>query len=311
MSNKVELIYNGKKRISTVSKSLSDKTAYQDILIGSDYIEFLRKRLILLKDILASDGSIYIHIDWKMGHYVKVLMDEIFGQERFINDITRIKCNPKNFKRNAYGNMKDMVLFYSKTKKYIWNEQREGLSEDDIKRLFPKIDRNGQRYTTTPLHAPGETKNGSTGQSWKGLKPPKGRHWRCQLKELNRLDKLGLIEWSSTGNPRKKIFADNVISNGKKRQDIWEFKDYPYPSYPTEKNIEMLKMIIKNSSNPNDIVLDCFAGSGSTLIAAEETGRKWIGIDDSKVALQTFRKRATSVKHFPLFKQYFLEPIKM
>jgi len=313
LKGKVRLIYidppfstnqvykGGEDRTATVSKSDMDRKAYEDILVGSEYLEFLRKRLILLREMLANDGSIYVHIDWKMGHYVKVLMDEVFGQERFINDITRIKCNPKNFERKGYGNIKDMILFYSKTDRYIWSELREEMTEEDINRLFPKVDKDGRRYTTTPLHAPGETRNGPTGQPWKGLKPPKGRHWRYSPDELNRLDEQGLIERSSTGNPRKIIFADDVFAKGKKRQDIWGFKDPPYPTYPTEKNLEMLKMVIESSSNPDDIVLDCFAGSGTTLVAAEEMGRRWIGIDDSKVAIEVARKRLTSIKNHSAF----------
>ncbi len=287
----------GNNRTATISRSEDDLIAYKDTLSGAEYLEFLRERLILLKEILADDGSIYLHIDCKIGHYVKIIMDEIFGPERFINDITRIKCNPKNFERKAYGNIKDMILFYSKTSKYVWNDPREELTEEDIKRLFPKIDSNGRRYTTTPLHAPGETKNGPTGQPWRGIKPPKGRHWRYPPEELERLDKMGLIEWSSTGNPRKKIYADEVLAKGKKRQDVWEFKDSPYPTYPTEKNLEMLKTIIEASSKPDDIVLDCFVGSGTTLIAAEETGRRWIGIDNSKIAIETCQKRINKIKH--------------
>ncbi len=295
IAGKVRLVYidppfstnhdfrSGKFRTSTVSYSSEDEMAYEDNLVGAEYLDFLRRRLILLRELLADNGSIYLHIDWKMGHYVKVLMDEIFGQERFINDITRIKCNPKNFERKGYGNIKDMILFYSKTDRYVWNEPREEISGEDIWRLFPKTGKDGRKYTTTPLHAPGETRIGPTGQPWKGLKPPNGRHWRYSPDELDRLEEHGLIEWSPTGNPRKKIYADEVLAKGKKRQDIWEFKDPPYPTYPTEKNLEMLKVIIEASSNPNDIVLDCFAGSGTALVAAEEMGRRWIGIDNSKV----------------------------
>jgi len=295
---------SGEGRTSTISSSPEDERAYEDKLVGAEYIEFLRKRIILLREILADDGSIYVHIDWKMGHYVKVLMDEIFGQERFINDITRIKCNPKNFERKGYGNIKDMILFYSKTERYVWSEPREEMTEEDIQRLFPKVDKEGRRYTTTPLHAPGETRNGSTGQPWKGLKPPKGRHWRYSPDELSRLDEHGLIEWSSTGNPRKIIYADEVLAKGKKRQDIWEFKDPPYPTYPTEKNLEMLKVIIEASSNPDDLVLDCFAGSGTTLIAAEELGRRWIGIDNSKIAIDVAQKRLLLINGLSTFALY-------
>lgn len=283
---------------------MKDKIAYEDLLVGKEYLEFLRKRLIFLKKILDKDGSIYVHIDWKKGHYVKVLMDEIFGEEHFINDIARIKCNPKNFPRPAYGNIKDMILFYSKTENYIWNESLEDYTEEDLRRLFPKIDKNGRRYTTNPLHAPGETRNGPTGKPWRGMTPPKGRHWRYSPEVLEELDRQNLIEWSSTGNPRKIIYADEYIKKKKKRQDIWELKDPAYPKYPTQKNLEMLKVIIKASSNPNDIVLDCFAGSGTTLIASEQLGRRWIGIDNSFISIETTLKRLLALKRCKPFTLY-------
>lgn len=305
-----QIFKSGTSRTSTVSKSRKDRNAYEDILVGSEYLEFLRKRLILLKKVMSEDGSIYVHIDWKMGHYVKVLMDEIFGQQHFINDITRIKCNPKNFERKGYGNVKDMILFYSKTDNYVWNGSREEMTEEEIQTLFPKLDKDGRRYTTTPLHAPGETRNGPTGRRWKGLMPPEGRHWRSRPDELTRLDKQGLIEWSSTGNPRKKVYADDILAKGKWRQDIWELKDPQYPSYPTEKNLEMLKVIIEASSNPNDLVLDCFAGSGTTLIAAETLGRRWVGIDNSDVAVEAAQKRLLKIKDLYSFVIYKTEKKK-
>ncbi|MEW6007316.1 MAG: site-specific DNA-methyltransferase, partial [bacterium] len=132
-------------------------------------------------------------------------------------------------------------------------------------------------------------------------KPPRGSHWQYPPEELDKLNEQGLIEWSSTGNPRRIYYAEEAVKKGKKRQDIWEFKDPPYPSYPTEKNLEMLKTIIEASSNPDDLVLDCFVGSGTTLIAAEELGRRWIGIDNSKVALDVAQKRLSSIKKHSRF----------
>jgi len=213
-------------------------------------------------------------------------------KKNFLNDLTRIKCNPKNFGRKAYGNVKDMILFYSKTGNHIWNNPKASMSEEDIKRLFKKIDKDGRRYTTIPLHAPGETINGATGQPWKGMMPPKGRHWRCSPSKLEELDKQGLIEWSKTGVPRKKIYADE--NDGKKIQDILEFKDPQNPSYPTEKNFDLLKLIVNASSSTNSIVLDCFCGSGTTLKAAQELGRNWIGIDKSEEAINVALKKLTS-----------------
>jgi len=294
----------GNSRTSTISSSDRDAIAYRDDLTGPAFLEFLRHRLILLRELLADDGSIYVHIDCKMGHYVKVLMDEIFGQGHFISDISRIKCNPKNFARRGFGNVKDMILFYSKSRHYVWNEPRAELSEEDIIRLFPKIDEQGRRYTTTPLHAPGETKNGDTGQQWNGLFPPPGRHWRIARKELTKLERAGLIEWSRSGNPRKKIYADEVLAKGKKIQDVWELKDPPYPTYPTEKNLEMLRRIISASSNPRDIILDCFSGSGTTLIAAEQLGRRWVGIDNSQLAVDKTIQRLTDISRVSSFVVY-------
>jgi adenine-specific DNA-methyltransferase len=108
-------------------------------------------------------------------------------------------------------------------------------------------------------------------------------------KTLEEWDKQGLIEWSSNNNPRKIIYADERI--GKRVQDIWEFKDPAYPSYPTEKNSDLLDLIIQTSSNPESIVLDCFCGSGTTLYSAQKNGRKWIGIDESDLAIEQTKKK--------------------
>lgn len=281
-------------RASTISNSRNGNIAYSDKLIGKDFIEFLRKRLILLKVLLSNQGSIYLHIDYKIGHYAKIMMDEIFGIENFRNDITRIKCNPKNFNRLGYSNIKDLILFYTKSLKPIWNEPRERYTEKDLEKLFPKIDKYGRRYTTVPIHAPGETENGKSNQPFKGIMPPKGRHWRTDVITLEQWDKEGLIEWSSTGNPRKIIFADE--RKGKRVQDIWEYKDPQYPTYPTEKNQDLLDLIVKTSSIPGSIVLDCFCGSGTTLKSAHLLNRNWIGIDRSEHAIKATIEKLKKIK---------------
>lgn len=280
-------------RANTISNSNIGTLAYSDTLKGFDFIEFIRERLVLLKMLLSKNGSIYLHIDYKIGHYVKIVMDEIFGIENFRNDITRIKCNPKNFSRKGYGNIKDLILFYSKTANPIWNEPKTPYTQEDALKLFPKTEK-GRRYTTIPLHAPGETKNGKTSEPFKGILPPVGRHWRSEVSVLEQWDKDGLIEWSKNGNPRKKIYLDE--QEGKRMQDIWEFKDPQYPVYPTEKNADLLDTIIKTSSNKNSIVLDCFAGSGTTLKSAQINGRHWIGIDQSDEAIKAIINKLDNVK---------------
>ncbi len=267
--------------------SIEADQAYSDELSGSAFLVFLWERLVLLRECLSERGSIYLHIDKKIGHYVKLLMDELFGEENFINDITRIKCNPKNFSRKAYGNYSDMILYYAKNRdRQIWNEIREPLEEEEIQQLFPKTDPNKGPYTTHPLHAPGETRQGDTGLSWKGMNPPPGRHWRYSREELDRLEEAGLIEWSASGNPRKIVYARG--HQGKKVQDVWTFKDkgLSHVDYPTQKNHDLLRRIILNSSHPHSWVMDAFAGSGGTLWMAESLGRKWIGMDSSPLALR-------------------------
>jgi adenine-specific DNA-methyltransferase len=281
-------------RASTISSSSNGTIAYKDTLMGFNFIEFLRERLVLLKMLLSDKGSIYLHIDYKIGHYVKIVMDEIFGIENFRNDIARVKCNPKNFSRKGYGNIKDLILFYSKSDNLIWNEPKSLYTEQDKFKLFPKKDKDGRHYTTIPLHAPGETKSGKTSQAFKGILPPKGRHWRSNVEVLEQLDEAGLIEWSDKGNPRKIIYFDE--QEGKRLQDIWEFKDPQYPIYPTEKNHDLLDIIIKTSSNENSTVLDCFAGSGTTLKAAQMNGRQWIGIDQSDEAIKAITKKLDTIE---------------
>lgn len=278
----------GQNRTSTISRCKKGQVAYEDEKSDEEYLEFLRQRLILMKELLSIEGTIYLHIDYKIGHYVKIIMDEVFGKENFKNDITRIKSNPKNFFRKAYGNEKDLILFYSKDpNKNIWNDIRVELSSDELKDKFTKKDKYGY-YNTIPLHAPGES-NGITGSPWRGILPPEGRHWRTNPKEFDILDAEGKIEWSKTGNPRIKKYAHE--HEGKKIQDIWKFKDPQNPIYPTEKNSDMIKQIIHQSSNEGSIIMDCFAGSGGTLVSAAQLGRKFIGIDNSELSLSIMKKR--------------------
>lgn len=286
-------------RASTISNSRDGEVAYSDTLAGADFIQFLKERLWIIRDLLSDKGSIYLHIDYKIGHYVKVMMDEVFGIENFRNDITRIKCNPKNFKRVGYGNIKDLILFYSKTNNPIWNEPKEKYSQEDLVRLFSKKNKEGRRYTTVPIHAPGETKNGKSNEAFRGKLPPKGRHWRTDVETLEAWDATGLIEWSRSGNPRKIIFADE--QEGKRVQDIWEFKEPQYPSYPTEKNPKLLRRIIKTSSQENSLVLDCFCGSGTTLKAAQDLGRTWLGIDQSPHAIKATQDKLQAAQQENLF----------
>ncbi|WP_110558727.1 site-specific DNA-methyltransferase [Helicobacter cinaedi] len=283
-----------KTRTASISNSKSDELAYSDSFKLDEYLKFMQERLYLIHKLLSDCGTLYLHIDIKMGHYFKLILDEIFGQKNFINEITRVKSNPKNFKRKAFGNIKDVIYVYAKNSgKQIFNDIVIKLSGDELEKLFPKIDEAGERYTTVPCHAPGETIDGDTGKEWHGMLPPRGRHWRSSPIELEALDKQGLIEWSKTGNPRIKKYAKD--HKGKKIQDIWsDFKDPQYPKYPTEKNLDMLELIVKQSSNENSIIMDCFCGSGSFLLAGLNHNRSVIGIDSGDRSIEISKENIIS-----------------
>lgn len=271
--------------------------AYSDSLCGGEYVEFLRKRLILLYHLLSIDGSIYLHLDNKMAFTMKIIMDEIFGEENCRAFITRKKCSTKNYTKNTYGNVSDYIMFYTKSSKYIWNRPYDPWEFDKMIEQYPCVDGKGRRYKKVPVHAPG-VRNGETGKAWRGKLPPTGKHWQYTPDKLDELDEAGEIYWSPTGNPRRMVFCDP--SKGIPVQDIWlNYRDsvnqaQKTTGYPTEKNYEMLKLIVNASSNPGDIVLDCFAGSGTTLGAAFEGGRKWIGVDNSPQSLNAILKRFTN-----------------
>jgi adenine-specific DNA-methyltransferase len=274
--------------------SRSQQKAYEDTMVGAQYIEFLRERLILLHELLADNGSIYLHLDEKMVFEMKVMMDEVFGSTNYRNLIVRKKCNPKNYTRKAYGNVADFILFYTKTASYVWNRPVEQLSNESTKEYQYTETDTGRRFMKVPIHAPG-VRNGSTGGAWRGMLPPPGKHWQYTPKTLDEMAARGEIFWSKNENPRRKVYLDDHLGVGV--QDIWmDFRDahnqnIRITGYPTEKNPDLLRRIISASSNPGDLIMDCFAGSGTTLAVANEMQRNWIGVDSSPEALKTILVR--------------------
>lgn len=271
--------------------------AYEDTLIGSDFIEFIRQRLIILHALLADDGAIYFHLDEKMIFHMKLILDEIFGASNYRNFIVRKKCNPKNYTRKQFGNVSDYILFYSKTPNYTWNRPVEEWTEERAKEYQYIEEGTGRRFMKVPVHAPG-IRNGETGKEWRGKMPPPGKHWQYTPAKLDEYDAKGEIFWSSNGNPRRKVYLD--ANKGVGVQDIWmDYRDAHNQNvcitgYPTEKNPELLRRIIRASSNPGDLVLDAFSGSGTTVAVASEEARRWIGIDNSPEAIETMLKRFAS-----------------
>lgn len=284
----------GTAKLDGESYSLGEQLQYTDIWANDNYLQFMYERLLMFRELLADGGCFFLHCDERRQHLLRCLLDEAFGESSFRNQVARVKCNPKNFERPAFGNIHDLLIFYSKGDPATWNEQVEDLDSEDLIRLFPLIDSSGRRYTTVPLHAAG-TRSGATGKAWRGVPPPPGRHWAYVPAQLERFEADGLIEWSSTGNPRLILFADEKGS--RRVQDIWTMKDPTYPTYPTEKNADILRRIILATTKEGDLVLDGFAGSGTTCLTAQQLGRRWIGCDINKGAIQTTAKRLMQVIH--------------
>ena len=162
------------ERANTVSGS--GEVAFVDTLRGNDYLEQLRIRLEAIRSLMAVDGSIYVHIDVKMEHHVRFLMDQVFGPRNFRNSITRIKCNPKNFNRLSYGNIKDTILFYSVSPLAMkWRPQEEPLTEEDEASRYPLVDEQGRRYATTPTARTGRHAERSDGRRMARYAAPSGQ----------------------------------------------------------------------------------------------------------------------------------------
>ena len=170
----------------SVFQSRSQTDAYTDLLEGAHYLEFLRERLILLRELLADDGSIYIHLDENMAFLVKAVMDEVFGRANYRNWITRKKCNPKNYTRKTYGNIADYILFYTKTDNYVWHRPVDPWTEERAAKEYQYAELGtGRRYKKVPVHAPG-VRNGETGKPWREVNPPPGKHWQYPPRVLDR-----------------------------------------------------------------------------------------------------------------------------
>jgi DNA modification methylase len=280
-------------------RGTKDQKAYQDKVAGAEFIEYIRKRLIFLRDLLSEDGSLYLHLDQKKAHYVKVIADEIFGESRFLNEIVWQRTNAHN-EAKQYGRIHDALFFYTRSQNYVWTPQRVDFSEAQLKRY--KKDKHGRLHTCQDLTA--ERKNSNSGKfEWRGTFPSEGRGWGYKLEQLEQWWAEGRIATKKDFTPRQDgliVYLDTA--KGQTPQSIWT--DVPRIAntsrerigYPTQKPEALLERIIVSSSNPGDIVLDAFAGSGTTCTVAEKLGRRWVGLDCGKLAVYTIQKRMLNLR---------------
>ncbi len=257
------------------------------------YLKMIYPRLVLMRELLSDRGSIYVHIDWHVGAYVKLLLDEVFGKENFSSEIIW-KRTTSHAQRQSFGIIHDTILFYRKNcEDYKWNPQYLPHSEEHINKYYSNVDSDGRRYTLGDMTAPGE---GPSRVFWgKELAPPPGTHWRYSQDNIDKLIEEGLIVMTSNNRPRYKRYLDSL--QGSIIGGFWD--DIPPVNsqakeridYATQKPEALLERIIKASSNEGDLVCDFFGGSGTTAAVAERLGRRWITCDIGKPASLVMRKR--------------------
>lgn len=252
--DKIKLIYIDPPFATKQDFMKNGEKVYQDKVIGSEFLEFLRERLVLAKEILADDGSVYVHLDQKKGHYVKLILDEIFGENNFVNEIVWNKGFRGTESKNQYQQAHETIFLYTKSSDYIWNQIFSAYKDVGAGR-YNKIDEKGARFAL-----------------------------------IKRARTDGTIYYGKT----------YFNLEGKKQNDIVDIPVMASTSserinYPTQKPEALLEKVIKASSNKDDIVMDFFAGSGTTLAVAEKLGRKWIGCDCGKLSIYTIQKRILTI----------------
>ena len=262
------------------------KEVYGDDMAA--FLCWLGVRLLEMHRLLAGDGSLYLHIDSTAHAWVKCLMDAIFGKSNFRNEIVW-KRSHAHSSAKRYGPVHDTLLFYSKTDKYCWTDQRQPYDYAYVKRYFKFDDNDGRGlYWTGDLTGSG-IRHGETGQSWQGFDPTtKGRHWMNPPSVLDELNTDNRIYWPKTRTAWPKLKRYLSEAKGVPLQDIMDDiyslqtmggKKHERMGYPTQKPLALYERIIEASSNPGDMVLDPFCGCATTPVAAERTGRQCVGMD--------------------------------
>jgi hypothetical protein len=287
----------------TKQPSILEELAYRDTWgKGSDsFISMLYERLILMRDLMTEDGLIFLHIGWTVSHQVKLLLDEVFGNHHFVNQIIwRRQTAHSDIGQGSQhlGRIHDVVLLYSKSDSFAWNMQYQPYSEEYITSFYKEFEEGtGRRYQLGDITAPGGASKGNPFYEFLGIK----RFWRFSEERMYRLYSEGRIVQKSPGTvPRQKRYLDEMP--GVPLQDLWldlnsvQPQSYERTGYATQKPEAFLERVVQLSTNEGDLVADFFCGSGTTAAVAEKLGRKWICTDLGKFAIHTTRKRMIGVQ---------------
>lgn len=271
------------------------------------YLTMMCIRLLELKRVLRDTGSVYLHCDATASHYLKLLMDTIFGVANLRNEIIwKRTTSHGDWKQGAkqLGRIHDSILFYAKGADNTWNTPFVPFSAEQIEKQYYKVDAEGRHYrlVTPTAKKPG----GDTSYEWKGVRPPKGRYWAYTKEKMAEMDRRGLLYYSSTGQPYIIYYLDE--RPGVAAQSVWTDVSPMSPTskerlgYPTQKPEALLERIIKASSNEDDVILDPFCGCGTAIVAAQRLNRRWIGIDITHLAIGLMKWRLKNMTPVPSFK---------
>jgi len=301
--------YKKKIDIKGVGKAETDSTSFEekqygDIWTNDEYLQFMYERLLIIRDLLKETGSIYLHCDYHMNHYLRCLLDEVFGAENFINEITwkRRGGALNNFK--SLGQLTDTIFLYSKNpNSYIFNSIKSIDTpevQEYIKQRFVYDDGDGRKYSRDPITNPSSTPTPSLIYEYKGYQPP-AKGWAFSRSTMEEWDAAGKLYFPAdkTQRIRRKTFLDEY--QGQPLQNYWgdiyviNSQAKEALNYPTQKPEALLERILQISSNPGDLVFDCFMGSGTTQAVAMKLGRRFIGADINLGAIQTTTKRLINV----------------
>ena len=253
------------------------------------YLVMMTPRLVELRRVLKPTGSLYLHCDPTASHYLKILLDSVFGTANFRNEIIWKRQSAHSDSR-GYGSIHDTVLFYVKSSSFVWNPTYQSYEDSYVEQYYRYRDDDGRRFMSADLSAAG-LQGGGYEYEWKGVV----RVWRAPMETMQRLDEEGRIFYTRNGIPRLKRYLDEA--KGMPMQDLWNDMESLRSwhkerlGYPTQKPEALLERIIQASTVEGDVVLDPFCGCGTAVAAAQKLNRQWLGIDVTHLAVALMKSR--------------------
>ena len=279
------------QRLAGAEQGVIEEMQYTDMWEKDEYLQFMYERLIFLRELLSNKGSIYLHCDWHKSSQLRLIMDEVFGDTNFLAEIIWKRSDSHN-DASYLSAVDDRLFFYSKSEDFTFNKIYKPLTDEVVEDWYNNVDKDGRRYKLQDVTAPGGR---GPVYNWKGIE----RAWRYTRANMEKLDADGRLYHTKTGYPKKIVYLEE--SKGVPLNTLWaDLRPVNRTAderteYPTQKPETLLERVITMSSNEGDVVLDCFAGSGTTLAVAQKMNRRWIGCDINKGAVITTTERLNKI----------------